>query len=292
VAATPIMLCALGVAVAAWVGLMSIGAEGQLYIGAMGATWVALAMPNSPAWQILAFMGLAACCCGALWSGIPGLLRARFGVNETIVSLLLNYVAILLVQHLVHGLWQDPASYSWPQTPQFSAAAALPHWEGVRLHAGLLFGVTLALAFGLALARTRIGFVTRVIGANQRAARHALYPVARYIVVGMLISGAVAALAGFGQVSAIEGRLREGLSPGYGYTGFLVSWLARHNPFAIIVVAVAMGGLVSGGDSLQLTTRLPFATVNILQGCIFFFLLCAEYFTQRLRAARPVEEQP
>lgn len=289
VAATPIMLCALGVAIAAWVGLISIGAEGQLYLGAAGATCAALALPDAPAWQVLPLMFLASCVCGALWSGVPGLLRARFGVNETIMTLLLNYVAVLLVEYLVHGPWQDPASFSWPQTPAFSHAAELPRWPGTRLHLGICFGLVLATFFWITLPRTRMGFIVRVIGANPKAASHAHYPVARYLFVAMLVSGAIAALAGFGQVSAIEGRLRTGLSPGYGYTGFLVSWLARHNPLAIVVAAILMGGLLSGGDSLQLSEKLPFAVVNILQGCIFFFLLGSEYFMENLRMPRPVE---
>jgi simple sugar transport system permease protein len=289
VAATPIMLCALGVAIAAWVGLMSVGAEGQLYLGAVGATYVALALPDAPPWQVLPLMFVASCLCGALWSGVPGLLRAKFGVNETIVTLLLNYVAILLVEYLVHGPWQDPESFSWPQTPAFSAAAELPRWSGTRLHLGICFGLVLAIFFWWTLPRTRMGFIVRVIGGNPKAASYAHYPVARYLFVAMLVSGAIAALAGLGQVSAIEGRLRMGISPGYGYTGFLVSWLARHKPLAIVVIAVLMGGLLSGGDSLQLDEKLPFATINILQGCIFFFLLCSEYLVEKLRASRLAE---
>jgi ABC-type uncharacterized transport system permease subunit len=283
VAATPVMLCALGVAVAAWVGLLSVGAEGQLYLGAVGATYVALSLPHAPTWQVLPLMFLASCMCGALWSGIPGLLRAKFSVNETIISLLLNYVAILLVEYLVHGPWQDPTSYSWPQTAAFSSSAALPRWSGTRLHLGLCFGLALAILFSAINSRTRTGFMMRVIGANPKAASYAHYRVSRYLLLAMLVSGAVAALAGFAQVSAIEGRLRTGLSPGYGYTGFLVAWLARHNPLAIILVSVLMGGLLSGGDSLQLTQKLPSATVNILQGFIFFFLLCSDYLMDQFR---------
>lgn len=282
VAATPIMLCALSVAVAARVGLTTIGAEGQLYVGAIGATYVALAIPEASSWTLIPLMMCAACLCGGLWSGIPGLLRARFGVNETILTLLLNYVAVLLVQFLIHGPWKDPSSFSWPQSAALSSAAQLPRLGNTRIHLGLTFGLGFAFLFWVVLSRTRAGFVARVIGSNARAARYAHYPVARYLVAAMVISGAVAALAGMGQVSAIEGRLRSVLSPGYGYTGFLVAWLTRHNPVAIVFVSLLMGGLLAGADMLQLSEHLPAATLNVFQGLIFFFLLGSEQYIRRL----------
>jgi len=286
VAATPIMLCALGVAVAGWVGLMNVGVEGQLYLGAVGATLIALHMPDAAPWQVLLLMLVAAASFGACWSAIPGMLRVWLGVNEVIVSLLLNYVAILLVEFLIHGPWQDPTSTSWPQTAAFPASAELPHLAGGRVHLGLAFGVILSLLFAVFMPITRVGFIARVIGEHREAAEYSHYKVARYQLVAMLLSGAIAALAGCCQVSAIEGRLRSGISPGYGYTGFLVCWLARHNPLAIIVVSILVGGLLSGADSLQLTAKLPFATVNILQGMIFFCLLASEQFIRKLAGYR------
>ncbi len=276
VAAAPIMLCALAVAVAAWVGLLSIGAEGQLYVGAAGAVAIALAFPNSSAWVLIPLMMAAGAVCGGVWSAVPGALRAKWGVNETIVTLLLNYVGILLVEYLVHGPMQDAEGYGWPQSPQLPKAAELARWPQSRLHLGVAVAPVLALFFWVALNRTRIGFVARVIGANPKAAETAHYPVARYLFVAMLVSGMVAGLAGMIQVSGVEGRLRASLSQGYGYTGFLVAWLARHNPLAIVVVSVLLGGLLTGANNLQLMTKLPFASVNILQGCLFFSLLESE----------------
>ncbi len=289
VAASPIMLCGLGVAIAAWVGLMSIGAEGQIYLGAIGASCIALVLPGFPALIVLPLMFITSCLFGALWSGVPGILRVKFGVNETIVTLLLNYVALLLVEYLIHGQWRDPASYGWPQTIAFSHSAELPKWPGTRMHLGISFGIILGVMFWVLFPRTRIGFITRIIGKNPETASYAHYPVTRYLIMAMIISGAVAGLAGFGQVSGIEGRLRTGLSPGYGYTGFLVSWLARHNPLAIIFVAIMIGALMSGSDSLQLSENLPFASINILMGCIFFFLLCSDYFMKKFLSFKPGE---
>lgn len=283
VAATPVMLCALAVAIAGRVGLMNIGVEGQLLMGAIGSTFVALAMPaDTPAWQMLSLMCLAGCLCGALWSAIPALLKVGLEVNETIVSLLLNYVAALVVEFLIHGPWHDPSTTSWPQSQAFPAAAELLHLDGSRVHLGLLIAIGIGIVLMFVLHKTRAGFKATIIGDNPAAAKYAHYPVMRYLLIAMLLSGAVAAIAGFSQVSAIEGRLRSGLSPGYGYTGFLVCWLARHNPLAIIVTAVLLGGFLSGADILQLSEKLPFATVNIMQGAIFLFLLASEKTIKRL----------
>ncbi len=283
VAATPVMFCALAVAVAGRVGLMNIGVEGQLLAGAIGSTFVALAMPETtPAWLMLSLMCISGCLCGALWSAIPAVLKVGLNVNETIVSLLLNYVAVLVLEFLIHGPWQDPTNVSWPQTQAFPACAELLHMPESRLHLGFFIAVVIGIALAILLAKTAIGFRANVIGANPEAAKYAHYKVNRYLIAAMLVSGAVAALAGFSQVSAIEGRLRSGISPGYGYTGFLVCWLARQNPIAIIFTSVLLGGFLSGADNLQLTEKLPFATVNILEGAIFLFLLGSESSLKRL----------
>lgn len=277
VAATPIMFCALAVAIAARLGLMNIGVEGQLLFGAIGSTYVALTMPETtPSWLMLLLMAISACVCGALLALMPALMRVFMDINETIVSLLLNYVAALTVEYLIHGPWQDPTTTSWPQTMAFPPCAEMPHLEGSRVHLGLLVALVIGFLLMFVLHSTKFGFKAKVIGSNAQAALYAKYPLKRYLIVAMLLSGAVAALAGFSQVSAIEGRLRSGLSPGYGYTGFLVCFLAKHNPLTIIVVSILLGGFLSGADSLQLSEKLPFATVNILQGMIFIFLLASE----------------
>lgn len=292
VAATPIMLCALGVAVPGWLGLMNVGVEGQLYLGAIGATFVALFFPhNMAAWAMLTLMGVSACAAGAAFSAIPGVLKVWLNVNEVIVSLLLNYVAILMVEFLIHGPWQDPSTSSWPQTAEFLSIAQLQHFGSTRVHPGFVLAIVLCLLFAVFLPITKMGYIARVIGHSERAARYAHYSVHRYQLIAMLIAGAVAGLAGFGQVSAIEGRLRSGLSPGYGYTGFLVCWLSRHDPIAIIIVSILVGGLLSGADSLQLSAKLPFATVNILEGAIFFCLLASEQFVRKLAGTRIAEAQ-
>lgn len=288
VKATPILFCALAVAVPAWVGLMNIGAEGQLHAGAIGGTWVALSYPGLPALVLVPAMLFAGFVSGAVWAGFAGLLKAKYNVNEVMVTLLSNFIALLLVDYLVHGPWKDPTSFGWPQTAAFSAAATFPTFGGTRVHLGLPLGLAAAVLLWALRRWTTWGLTMKVIHANPETATYAGFDVRRSFLLTMLIAGGLAALAGTAEVSAIQGRLRAGISPGYGYTGILVSWLADHHPLAIIVVAFFIGGLLAGGDNLQITFNLPFATVNIVLGLIFFFLLVGGFLLgpglARLRA--------
>ena len=207
---------------------------------------------------------------------MPGLLRARLGVNEVLVGLMLNYVAIFFVEYLVHGPWKDPSALGWPYSVQFPASAVLPTWAASNVHVGLLIGIVFAVAAWLLLRTTVWGFALRVIEANPRTARYGGIDVAGYLVVMMLIGGAIAAIAGLGEVSVIQGRLRSGLSPGYGYTGFVVAWLAGNRLLAIIPISVLIGGLYAGADAIQLNAKLPSATGDIFMGLVFLaFLLSA-----------------
>lgn len=273
---TPIFLCALAVAIPAKAGLFNIGGEGQLHCGAIAATALVLYIPWLPHFMVIPSMILVAMVGGALWGMIPGILRARLQVNEILVSLMLNYVAIYIVEHLVHGSWKDPEASGWPYSAPFPEWAVLPTFDQSNIHLGLLLGfVAVGLAY-LVLRYTTWGFSLRVIEANPRTAKYVNVHTARYIVILMAVGGAMAALAGLGEVSVIQQRLRPGLSPGYGYTGFLVAWLARNNPLAIVPVAFLVGGLYSGADALQLTAGLPSATVDIFVGLTFLTFLVGE----------------
>jgi simple sugar transport system permease protein len=260
----PLVLCALAVAVPARVGLVNVGGEGQLYMGAWLASGVALSLPQLPAWLLLPLMMLAGIAGGALWALVPALLRARGWMNEVITTLLLNYVAILFVQFFVFGPWKDPQSANFPQSPAFVPAAHLPVIFGDRVHIGVLFAVGAALALLVVLRRTRWGFEMRAIGGNPEAARRAGIPLGTYVVVGLLVGAALAGLAGATEVSAVQGRLRPTLSPGYGFIGFLVSWLAGHGPLSTIIMALLMAVLTASGDALQLAQKLPYASVDLL----------------------------
>jgi ABC-type uncharacterized transport system permease subunit len=281
---TPLLLCALAAGIPAKAGLFNIGGEGQLHIGAISATAVVIYLSWLPHSLVIPCMILFAVLGGAFWGFIPGFLRGSLGVNEVLVSLMLNFVAIALVEHLVHGPWKDPSALGWPYTISFPEWAVLPTFGKSNIHLGLLLGLgVIALVYFL-IRRTIWGFSVRVVEANSQAARHVGIRVGVYVVVLMALGGAMAALAGLGEVSVIQGRLKMGISPGYGYTGFLVAWLARKNMLAILPVAFLVGGLYSGADALQLLAGLPSSTVDIFMGLIFLAFLVDEY----LRSQRTV----
>ena len=274
VKATPLILTGLAVLLPARMRLWNIGAEGQLQFGAIGATYAALFTPfgHSPAAvPVVLALGMGA---GALWALFPAVLRACLNVNETITTLLLNYIALLFVDYLIYGPWKDPASRGFPLSATFPPAAKLPVLiPGTRVHLGFLLALSAVACVAVILHRTRWGFEIRVIGDNPRAARYAGMNLVRNTLLVMTIAGALAGLAGVGEASAIAGRLQRGLSPGYGYTAILVAWLARLDPLVMVLVAFLLGGLYLGGDALQISFGLPLAVVNMLQGLIFFFVL-------------------
>jgi simple sugar transport system permease protein len=218
---------------------------------------------------------------GAVWGFIPGLLRGWLKVNEVLVSLMLNYVAIFLVEHLVHGSWKDPSALGWPYSISFPGWAVLPTLGNTNVHIILPLGVGVIALVYLLLRSTVWGFSIRVIEANLQTAYYARINVGYYIVALMAFGGAIAALAGLGEVSVIQGRLKTGISPGYGYTGFLVAWLARRNLIAIVPVAFLVGGFYSGADALQLLAGLPAATVDIFMSLIFLAFLVDEFLRRR-----------
>lgn len=285
VKAIPIALCALGIAVAFRMNLWNIGAEGQLYAGAMAATWVALTFPGAPAAVVLPAMTAAGMAAGALWALLSALPRAWVGANEILTTLMLNYVAVFLSEHLIHGPWKDPASFNFPLSPAFSEAARLPAFGDTRIHAGLLLALAAAAALTVALRKTKWGYELRIVGANPAVATYAGIGIARHILVAMAAGGALAGLAGMTEVSAITGRLQYGLSPGYGYSAIIVAWLAKLSPAGILVMSFLFGGLLVGGYAVQVI-GVPAAAVNMLQGAMLFFWLAAEFFGQYRVALR------
>jgi simple sugar transport system permease protein len=283
---TPLLLAGLGVAVAFRMQLWNIGAEGQLYWGAIFATGVALFLiPGAPSWVMVPVMVVAGLLGGGMWGLIPGALRAWFGASEIITSLMLNYVAILFSEYLVHGPWRDPQSFGFPGTPSLPAAAWLPNWGTTRVHLGLLFGLIAALVLWVMLRRTRWGYEIGVMGENPRAAHYAGMPTKRTILLVMALSGALAGLAGMSEVAGIGHQLQRNLSPGYGYAAIIVAWLARLHPFGAVLVAFLLAALTVGGERIQMSLGLPAAIAPMLQGTILFFLLGGDILT-RFRITR------
>jgi len=274
----PLMLASLGVSVAFRMKLWNIGAEGQIYMGSFAASWVALTFPQLPSHIMLPAMFIAGIAGGALWGLIPAIPRAYFGTNETLTTLMLNYVAILWVDYLVFGPWKDPAGFNFPLTPKFSPSASLPVFGNSRVHIGILFGLTAAFLLYVMLKYTKWGYEIRVIGESREAAEYAGMKVVRNIMLVMVLSGGLAGLAGMAEVAGITHRLQSGISPGYGYSAIIIAWLSRLNPWMIIVASFLFAGLIVGGYSVQ-TIGMSASIATMLQGMILFFVLGSEFFT-------------
>jgi ABC-type uncharacterized transport system permease subunit len=265
----PILLCALAAAVPGRLGLISVGAEGQLHAGAIGGTAVVLLAPTLPAPLLLPLMIIGAAIGGGLYGYIPGLLRARLDVNETITTLLLNYVTVLLVAALVFGPWRDPASQGWPATIEFPPGAVLPAWPGTRIHLGLAIGVAAAVALHLYFNHGPWAEKIRILAGNRKVGETFGLNFGAWVIGLMSVGGALAGLAGIAEVSVIQGRLQQSISLGYGLTGFLVAWLSRHQPLIILPVSLCVGGVIAGSDALQMFAKVPAASAVILQGLLF-----------------------
>ena len=269
----PFVLTALAAAIPARVGLINVGGEGQLYIGAWAATGVALYVDIGTIWLMLPAMAIAGFLGGAIWGGIAILLRHWRNVNEVISTLLSNYVAILFVNFFVFGAWKNPTGFGYPYTSNFEFESILPSIFDTRLHLGLVLPIIGIIATYLFLSRTRWGANMRAVGGNPDAARRRGIPVLRYIIIAMLVGGGLAGLAGMSQVSGIQHHLRPGISNNLGFMGFLASWMANHNPIAIIGTSFLSAAIVVGGDILQFSGDLPSAAMLILIGLVLFSVL-------------------
>jgi general nucleoside transport system permease protein len=281
----PLILTALAVAIPARIGLVMIGGEGALVIGGFASAAIAIPLvlgkvPPFVTWIVMAAAGVAV---GAIWVGIAGFLRYARGVNETISSLLLTYIGIAVMSFFVEGSLRDLTNPNKPSTMPLGDAYMVGKIPGTDVHWGLAVGILLAIFLHFLMSRTTFGFAVRVSGGNPRAALAQGLPVGRLIVTCCLIAGACAGMAGFFEVAAIQGRANASLVAGYGFTGILVSFLARHNPLAIIPVAILFGGIVASGGLVQRRMDLPDATVLLLQGLTFVVLLVSETLYGRFK---------
>jgi general nucleoside transport system permease protein len=283
--AAPLILTALAVAVPARIGLIMIGGEGALVLGGFASAAVAIPLVVGKASPMLTLcvMAAAGTAIGALWFGIAGFLRHARGVNETISSLLLTYIGIAVMNFFVEGSLRDLTNPNKPSTMPIGEATMVGKIPGTDVHWGLAAGFVLAIVLHILLTRTTFGFAVRVTGGNPRAALAQGLPVGRLIVASTMIAGACAGLAGFFEVAAIQGRANASLAAGYGFTGILVSFLAQHNPLAIIPVSILFGGIVASGGLIQRRMDLPDATVLILQGLTFLVLLASETLYGRFK---------
>jgi len=298
VKATPLILTGLACAVAFRMRLWNIGAEGQLLLGAWGASAVVLVplVPDgTPGPLVILVQAVVGMVCGALWAFIPGLLRARFAVNEIISTLMLNYVALLWIQFWVFGQWSEGG---FQQTSQFPRdtwlprlsdfAAGVPALSGLTVHLGLAFGLVAAGLVWLLLERSRWGYEIRLIGDSPAAARYAGIDIRRAIVLVFMGSGALAGLAGMAEVGGVVHRLQDRFSPGYGFTAIIVAYLARSRPGWVIVAAILFGALILAGREIQ-----PSGVPAMIQGIVLFSLIASEVLLRyRVRLVRRAPSVP
>ena len=306
ISATPILFTGLAAAVAFRMELFNIGAEGQLYLGAIGGAWVALQLGDRDVGSTTLFvvgMCLGAAVLGALWGLIPGALRAFANTNEIITSLMLNYVAGYLLTYLIYdsaSYWRDTSTLQARAFPQGKAISEDAYWPtfgtSVVVPLGFVIGIGVAVALWFLNSRTRFGFEVSVIADSQRAARYAGMRTRRKILAVMALSGAVAGIGGASQIGdfthTLDGSPQGLQAAAFGYTGIVVAALARYNPFAVCVVAVLIGGLQNGGFTLQ-GADFPSGLVGVMQGIILFCALGGELFLRyRVRVARRTRAHP
>ncbi|MCL2872911.1 MAG: ABC transporter permease [Betaproteobacteria bacterium] len=283
--AAPLMLIANGLALGFRANVWNIGAEGQLILGALGATGIALAFDGVEARWLLPLMLICGTVCGIAWAAIPAFLRTRFRANEILTSLMLVYVAGYLLSFLIHGPWRDPEGYNFPQSILFSASALLPTVgaEG-RLNISIFFALGVALLCWLFVKKSWLGFQMRVAGLAPTAALYAGIPANRSVWLGLLAGGGCAGLAGACEVTGPLGQLTASVSPGYGFAAIIVAFVGRLHPIGIVFASLLLSLLYLGGEAAQIQLGLPSAITGLFQGALLFLLLGADVFIRyRLR---------
>ena len=288
VKATPLILIAIGLSLGFRAGIWNIGAEGQFTIGALAGGAVGLAFHGSEGLWLMPLMWLTGCAAGMAWAAIPAFLRTRFGANEILVSLMLVYVATLLLSALVTGPLRDPDGFNFPESRLFEGSAAMPLLIGeTRAHVGFLVALVAALVAWLLLGRHVVGFQIRLLGEAPRAARFAGFVEARVIWFCLLVSGGLAGLAGLFEATGPVGQLVPSLPVGYGFTAIIVAFLGRLNPIGIIIAGFVMAVTYLGGEAAEITLQLPNAVTAVFQGLLLFFLLGMDVLsTYRFRLRR------
>jgi len=277
--ATPLMLCAVGLAVGFRANVWNIGAEGQLLIGALAGGGVALHFEASHSPFLLPGMILAGALGGMAWAAIPAWLRTRFNANEILTSLMLVYIAELMVSWLVHGPWMDPDGFNFPQTKLFQAKAILPILvAGTRVNAALLIAIGALVAGWIFMNRSFMGYQMKVAGQAEHASRYAGFSAKRAVWMGMLVGGGMAGIAGISEVAGPIGQITEHISPGYGFAAMIVAFVGRLSPIGIFFASLLMALLYMGGEQAQQYLALPYSISKVFQGMLLFFLLGSDVF--------------
>jgi simple sugar transport system permease protein len=288
VKAAPLVLIAVGLSLGFRANVWNIGAEGQYTVGALAGGGLALAVYGNEGLWLFPAMMIAGVLGGMAWAGIPAWLKVRFNANEILTSLMLTYVAQLLLTYLVAGPWRDPEGYGFPQSRLFEDLATVPNLvPGTRIHLGVFVALAVILLGWVLLAKTLVGFQLKVIGQAPRAARYAGFSQQRLIWLSLLIGGGLAGLAGLFEVSGPVGQLTPQISPGYGFTAIIVAFLGRLHPIGILFAGLILALSYIGGETAQIELGMPNAVTGIFQGILLFFLLaCDILILYRVRLGR------
>lgn len=291
--ATPLLLVGVGICIAFRGGVINIGGEGQIIVGAIAATALSLALRTWPWWLLLPLTLAAGALAGATWGGIAGFLKARLNVNEILSTVMLNQIALQLMNFLLRGPMLDPkqieAGTNIPQSEALPEIVWLTRLlPRTLLHSGIILAVILAILVYLLLWRTTIGYRIRAVGLNSAAARYAGIPVAGYLTLSLVLSGAFAGLAGAVEVTGVHHRMLEGLSGGYGFSGIVAALFGKLHPLGAIPASFLFGALLVGADKMQRTVQVPNALIVVLNGLVVLFVVASELYARR-RSRRRVE---
>lgn len=279
--ATPLIFTGLAVAVAFRAKLWNIGAEAQLYIGAVATVVLGTGALPLPSGLLLPIIAIAAMAAGALLLLGPALLKTRFGVDEVVTTLLLNFIVLLFVSLLLEGPLKDPMGLGWPQSPKVIVEAQLPRIiQGKRLHFGFIIAIVSAVIVWVIMKRTALGYEMRAVGHNPEAARFAGIPVNKVLMKTALLSGGLAALAGFSEVSGLKGNLTLDLSPGFGYSGIVVAMLAMLNPLGVVVTAIFVAGVFVGADAMSRSAGVPSYIADVMVATALLTMVTAMMFAR------------
>ncbi|MBF0298473.1 MAG: ABC transporter permease [Oligoflexia bacterium] len=275
----PLTICALGISVAYKMRFWNIGAEGQFVAGALASSLIALQFDSTLGKiPLLTLMFVASFAFGAIVGFIPAILKIFRGVNEVVVSLMLNYIVILFTEYLAFGPLRDPKGFGFPGTREFAENSFLPTFGTTRMDYGIFIMILLAIILWIVFKYSKWGYELKILGENPRAGFCSGMNVSKNILWAMIISGGISALAGFTEIAGSSHRLQKGLAVGNGYSAIIVAWISRLNPFKILLWSFLFSVIIVGGDQLQITSKLPKAIALVIQGAILLFILAGDFF--------------
>ncbi|MPQ33333.1 ABC transporter permease [Clostridium estertheticum] len=274
----PLIISSLGIAIAFRMQFWNIGGEGQILMGAFAATYFALKFPNMPKFQLLLIMFCAGILGGGLWALIAALLKGKWNTNETIVTLMLNYIAIKFITYLQYGPWRDKNAMGFPKIPSFAANATLPDVFGINM--GWIIAIILTILVYIFIKYTKKGYEISVLGESEKTAIYAGIKIRKTMFIAIFLSGALCGIAGVIQVSAVSRTLSADVAGGVGFTAIIIAWLSSLSAPIIVIVSILFAALVQGASFIQTAFGIPEAAAQLIQAIILFFVLGSEFFTK------------